>query len=67
MTTTQALRQRRHEREQERRQQRADAIKAAAFIIFALAAFAIAGTVDYKTEQADLAHWESMGVTIQRW
>lgn len=67
MTTTQALRQRRHERERERRQQRADAIKAAAFIIFALLAFAFAGTSDFKTEQAEIAHWESMGVTIHRW
>lgn len=68
MTTTQAMRyERRRQRELERCQRIRETIQIAVFIFFALLAFCMAGTMDYQDEQAQLAHWESQGITIQRW
>lgn len=32
-----------------------------------LAAFAMAGTMDYHDDQAALEYWAKRGITIQRW
>lgn len=68
MTAAQALR---HERRQmlaeKRRRERIQMAKAILAVIFVLALYALAGTMDYHDDQAQLAFWEEQGVTVQRW
>lgn len=68
MTASQMIRaERRAERARLEREERAAALSALLTLALILAVFAIVGTSDLKAEQAELAYWESMGVTIQRW
>lgn len=68
MTAQQALRyERRAQRELQRKQQVRETVLAILFILYILVAFAIVGTMDYQTEQAEVARWQERGVTIQRW
>ena len=68
MTTSQAMRcQRRAARVAQERQERTEKVLAIFGLIFILIAFAIVGTMDYQTEQAEVARWQARGVTIHRW
>lgn len=68
MTQAQVLRQHRREQRLEReRAERRENVMALLFLMALLLAFAIAGTVDYQTEQTEIARWQERGVTIQRW
>lgn len=68
MTTTQAMRLERRRRESERRAQAAkDAIIGILTGLLLVAAFGLAGTLDYPDEQREAAQWEAQGVTIARW
>lgn len=68
MTAQQALRyERRAQRELQRKQQVRETVLAILFILYILVAFAIVGTMDYQTEQAEIARYQERGVTIQRW
>ena len=68
MTAQQAMRyERRRQRELEQRKQFRDTITAILVILFILAAFALAGAMDYQDEMNQLAYWAERGVTIQRW
>ena len=53
--------------EQRARQALKDAIVGILVTLLILAAFAFAGTMDYQDEQAEIAYWESQGITIHRW
>lgn len=67
MTTTQAMRLERRRRESERRAQAAkDAIIGILTGLLLVAAFGLAGTLDYPDEQRESAQWEAQGVTIVR-
>lgn len=68
MTATQAMRcQRRAARVTQERQERTEKVLAIFGLIFILLAFAIVGTMDYQTEQAEIARWQARGVTLQGW
>ena len=68
MTTSQAMRcQRRAARVAQERQERTEKVLAIFGLIFILLAFAIVGTMDYQTEQAEIARWQERGVTLQGW
>lgn len=68
MTAQQALRyERRAQRELQRKQQVRETVLAILFILYILVAFAIVGTMDYQTEQAEIARWQERGVTLQGW
>ena len=68
MTEAQVLRaERRQMVAERRRQRRIETALTILGIILAIAAFAIAGTMDYNDEMRDLAFWAERGVTIQRW
>ncbi len=68
MTKSQRMRQERRERE---RQQRRENALQLTFGIIALALllviYGIAGAEDRRTEERQIAYWESRGVTIARW
>jgi len=67
MTTSQAMRyERRRQRAERERQELQDALLAILFGLLILAAFAIAGTMDYQDEQRQATYWANRGVTIQR-
>ena len=68
MNTSQVMRcQRRAARVAQERQERTEKVLAIFGLIFILLAFGIVGTMDYQTEQAEIARWQERGVTIQRW
>ena len=68
MTATQAMRyQRRQARAERERQQRIETAKGIAALLLVLLAFLVAGTIEYPDGQAEVARWESQGVTIHRW
>ena len=68
MTATQTMRyQRRVARVAQERRERTERALAVALLLFMLVAFAIGGTMDYHDDQAELANWQELGVTIQRW
>ena len=67
MTAQQAMRyERRRQRELQRQREIKDTLMGILVILFILAAFAFAGTMDYHDEQAQLAYWESQGIHIAR-
>lgn len=68
MTPAQELRlERRRAVAEMRRERRLAIIKGTIAVLLALAAFCVAGTLDYHDEQAELARWESLGITVARW
>lgn len=68
MTTTQALRyERRRRREIERQRKLRETLLAILTILYILAAFTFAGTMDYYDDQRELAYWAERGVTVGRW
>ena len=68
MTATQRMRyQRRAQRAAEERRERAELIFGILTLLFALIAFAIAGTSDYEDEVRQISKWEERGITVARW
>ena len=68
MSTTQAARMARRERERQiRRERTIETVKGIVFIALLLFAFAVAGTVDRADEQRELAYWADRGIEVQRW
>lgn len=68
MTESQRTRQERRERE--RQQRRKSALQIVLGIIalaLLLVIYGIAGAEDRRTEESQIAYWESRGVTIARW
>lgn len=68
MTARQALR---HERRQmlaeRKRRERIQMAKALLVVVFVIALYALAGTMDYHDDQTQLASWAEQGIAIQRW
>lgn len=68
MTATQMMRhQRRVARVAQERRERTERALAVVLLLFMLVAFAIGGTMDYHDDQAELASWQELGITVQRW
>lgn len=68
MTATQTMRyKRRVARVAQERRERTERALAVVLLLFMLIAFAIGGTMDYHDDQAELASWQELGITVQRW
>jgi len=68
MTATQMMRhQRRAARVAQERREKTERALAVVLLLFMLVAFAIGGTMDYHDDQAELASWQELGITVQRW
>lgn len=68
MTAQQTLRyERRQMLAEKRRRERIQMAKAILAMISVLVLYALAGTIDYHDDQAQLASWSERGIAIQRW
>ena len=68
MSSTQAARMARRERERQiRRERTIETIKGIVLLALVLLAFGIAGTIDRADDQRELAYWADRGVEVQRW